>query len=62
MIKIQENNGTLENIRDICVIENIRTRRHHFIARLYIPLLSITLPLISPSPSLSPYTSYASNT
>ena len=36
--KIQENNGTHANIQDTCVIENIRTRRHHFIARLYIML------------------------
>ena len=35
MIKMQENNCTFENIHDICVIENIRTGRHHFIALLY---------------------------
>lgn len=35
-MNIQENNGTFENMEDCCVTENICTRRHCFIPRLYI--------------------------
>lgn len=35
MVKIQENNATLESIYDTCVIKNKLTQRHPFISQLY---------------------------
>ena len=55
MMKVQENNGSVGNICQTCVIENKRTRRTHLIAQLYILCLRRVTALIPQTTDLLLY-------